>query len=152
AVGAECPTGNLQPSPVQRRQTRLRNGTGDKMKVISKCATTRRTLNALVVALLLCLAGALASAQTYTVIHSFTGTDGAGPHGAMIQRLDGNFYGAANSGGSSGFGTIFRVTPGGTLSVLHNFHGNDGANPTTSLALATDGSIYGTTSAGGTSH
>jgi uncharacterized repeat protein (TIGR03803 family) len=41
--------------------------------------------------------------------------------GGLTAGHDGNFYGNATQGGSSGDGTDFKVTPKGTLTVLHNF-------------------------------
>jgi hypothetical protein len=62
---------------------------------------------------LLCIATALASsAQTFTTLLSFDGTNGAFP-GALMQGSDGNFYGTA--------GTIFEITPSGTLTTLQSF-------------------------------
>ncbi len=92
---------------------------------------------------------------TVTVLHAFAGgtTDGAEPQAALIQATDGNFYGTTSSGGPSDNGTVFQMTPGGTVTVLHAFAGGttDGANPTAALIQATDGNFYGTTSSGGTS-
>jgi uncharacterized repeat protein (TIGR03803 family) len=94
-------------------------------------------------------------AGTVTVLHAFVGgkTDGAKPQAALIQATDGNFYGTTSSGGPSDNGTVFQMTPGGTVTVLHAFAGGttDGANPTAALIQATDGNFYGTTSSGGTS-
>src|SRR5208337_2813199 len=63
---------------------------------------------------------------------------------------DGNFYGTAQYGGvNGGFGTIFKITPTGTITALHSFASSDGAQPVTGLTQDTDGSFYGTTYAGG---
>jgi uncharacterized repeat protein (TIGR03803 family) len=76
--------------------------------------------------------------------------DGSTPN-ALIQALDGNFYGTTSGGGNSeGDGTVFKLSPGGLFSVLHRFSGTDGATPITALLQATDGNLYGTTSHGGT--
>lgn len=102
------------------------------------------------------LAGALVPAEpasapgrgAYTVLHSFSGgTDGSSPAAALIQAADGNFYGTTASGGASDFGTVFRMTPAGTVLVLHAFVGGtaDGSNPQAALVQATDGNFYGTT-------
>ena len=58
-----------------------------------------------------------------TVLHNFIGgtTDGANPYAALIQATDGNFYGTTTEGGASGFGTVFKMTPSGTVTVLHAF-------------------------------
>ena len=70
----------------------------------------------------------------------------------LIQATDGNFYGTTSGDGVSDYGTVFRMTPAGTVTVLHQFtSGFDGANPRASLVQAADGSFYGTTFSGGIS-
>jgi uncharacterized repeat protein (TIGR03803 family) len=100
-----------------------------------------------------------APAQRFRTLANFDGTNGADPAStALIQGLDGNFYGTAIYGGGrscddgygSGCGTVFRVTRRGALTALHSFSIPDGAYPS-ALALATSGSFYGTASEGGTS-
>jgi uncharacterized repeat protein (TIGR03803 family) len=89
-------------------------------------------------------------AGTLTVLHTFTGTDGALPLTALIQATDGNFYGTTYQSGSFNGGTVFKMTPAGTVTVLHQFAGGaDGANPWAALIEATDGNFYGTTVFGG---
>src|SRR5208283_2407488 len=91
---------------------------------------------------------------TLTTLHSFDFADGAHPN-AVMQATDGNFYGTAWTGGtssacgSSGCGTVFEITPSGTLTTLHSFDGTDGAYPYDGLVQATDGNLYGTTVNGG---
>jgi uncharacterized repeat protein (TIGR03803 family) len=76
-------------------------------------------------------------------------TDGEAPgFGLLIQATDGNFYGTARLGGANGDGTVFKITPGGTLTTLHNFDGTDGFYPE-ALVQATNGTFYGTTNEGG---
>ena len=90
-----------------------------------------------------------------TLLHSFTGPDGIRPLGGLVQATDGNFYGTTTGGGAHNdcsnqdCGTIFRITPSGTLTTLYNFAGPDGAEPHASLLQATDGNLYGTTDSGG---
>ena len=90
---------------------------------------------------------------TLTVLHSFGGADGETPLGALVQGTDGNFYGTTSfGGGSAGFvGTVFKITPSGTLTTLHSFGSGDGAAPSAGLIQATDGNFYGTASGNGTS-
>jgi uncharacterized repeat protein (TIGR03803 family) len=82
-------------------------------------------------------------------------TDGAKPGGALVQAADGSFYGTTEGGGMGGHGTIFKITPGGTLTTLYRFcpenDCTDGARPTAGLILGADGDWYGTTSEGGIS-
>jgi len=77
---------------------------------------------------------------TLTTLHRFDLTDGANPGAGLIQASDGNFYGTTYSGGASNgecasgtCGTVFKITPAGTLTTLHNFDYTDGANPESRL-------------------
>jgi uncharacterized repeat protein (TIGR03803 family) len=74
--------------------------------------------------------------------------DGAYPTSPLVQATDGNFYGTTAEGGN-GPGTVFKITPQGTLTTLHSFDDTDGASPQSGLVQATDGNLYGATSAGG---
>ena len=89
----------------------------------------------------------------FTTLHSFDTytfpvTDGSEPAAGLIQATDGNFYGTTGTGGANNFGTIFKITPSGTLTTLHSFNGTDGAVPG-GLVEGTDGNLYGTTAGGG---
>ncbi len=108
----------------------------------------------LLAACLLCVATAIgASAQTFTTLASFGGRNGSRPYGELVQGTDGNFYGTTLDGANltcgGGCGTVFRVTPTGTLNSLHRFDMTDGAYPYAGLVLGTDGDFYGTTAEGG---
>jgi uncharacterized repeat protein (TIGR03803 family) len=46
-------------------------------------------------------------------------------------------------------GTVYVITPGGTLTVLHSFDGTDGSSTTAGLVQHTNGTFYGATYAGG---
>jgi uncharacterized repeat protein (TIGR03803 family) len=87
----------------------------------------------------------------YKVIYQFDGSAGgpAQPAAPLIQTADGNFVGTTYQGGTGGTGTIFRVTPSGSLTVLHNLGATDGGLPTSGVTLASDGNYYGTTTSGG---
>jgi uncharacterized repeat protein (TIGR03803 family) len=88
---------------------------------------------------------------TLTTLHSFGGgTDGLLSNAGLIQATDGNFYGTTNGGGTNRLGTVYRITPSGTLTTLHSFDGTDGSNSDGVLVQATDGNFYGTTIFGGT--
>jgi uncharacterized repeat protein (TIGR03803 family) len=88
-----------------------------------------------------------------TTLYSFCAQsgcpDGKNPNAGLIQASDGDFYGTASQGGSSNDGTVFRITPEGTLTTLHSFVGTDGANPNAALIEVSNGTFYGTTSNGG---
>jgi uncharacterized repeat protein (TIGR03803 family) len=94
-------------------------------------------------------------AGTVTVLHSFAGTgDGVQPVGGVVQATDGNLYGTTSMAtGTSGCGTIFRISPSGTnFATLFTFpsDGSEGCNPQVTLVQHTNGILYGDTSAGGT--
>lgn len=96
------------------------------------------------------------SAQTYTVLHSFTNNpDGRFPEAGLL--LNGNtLYGTTANGGTWSNGTMFAVNTGGSnYLVLYDFsplgplHTNaDGANPQSTLILLSD-TLYGTARNGG---
>jgi uncharacterized repeat protein (TIGR03803 family) len=96
----------------------------------------------------------LARSQNYTDLHDFN--PGAGdPHNfyesKLAQGRDGNFYAESNGGGISGNGTVFKITPSGTLAIIHSFNGADGSNAIGGMTLGTDGNLYGNTWSGGSS-
>jgi uncharacterized repeat protein (TIGR03803 family) len=96
-----------------------------------------------------------------TTLYSFCSqtdcSDGYYPSGGVTQATDGNFYGVTSAGGSpscvvnggAGCGTIFQLTPAGTLTTLHSFDQSDGIVPLGGLLQATNGTLYGTTDQGG---
>jgi uncharacterized repeat protein (TIGR03803 family) len=91
-----------------------------------------------------------------TVRLSFDGTDGASLYpgiAGLIQGTDGNFYGTTYAGGAHNYGTVFKITPSGTLTTLYNFCSttgcSDGANPQGGLVQDSNGSFYGVTYVGG---
>lgn len=112
---------------------------------------------ALLAAFLL-LATAIATAQTETVLYSFTGlSDGKTPFGGVILDSEGNLYGTTYEGGDECYlllyscGVVFKVTPSGTETVLHPFVGSgkpglhDGDWPYAGLVMDKRGNFYGTT-------
>ena len=85
--------------------------------------------------------------------------DGFWPRAALIQGTDGNFYGTTSQGGTiyncdgyGGCGTIFSITPSGTLTMLYIFCSQnsckDGAVPQAGLVQNTNGMFYGTAGSG----
>jgi uncharacterized repeat protein (TIGR03803 family) len=79
-----------------------------------------------------------------TTLHSFDGTDGAAPHGWLIQGTDSYLYGTTSGVGDSD-GTVFRITSSGALTTLHSFVYAEEGNPYGGLVQGTDGKFYGTT-------
>ncbi len=97
---------------------------------------------------------------TETVLHSFTGPDGALPMSGLVFDAKGNLYGTASVGGAStacegvttGCGTVFRLAPsagGWRETTLHSFYltNEDGAFP--EGVAYHEGKLYGTTLSGG---
>jgi uncharacterized repeat protein (TIGR03803 family) len=94
----------------------------------------------------------LTPAGILTNLRDFNGANGGGPNfGGLIQASDGNIYGTTEGGGSAGYGTIFKLTPDGSLTTLINFNKMNGANPA-GIMQSSDGNFYGTTKAGGPSN
>jgi uncharacterized repeat protein (TIGR03803 family) len=89
---------------------------------------------------------------TETVLHSFSGSDGAYPVDSLVLDDAGNLYGTTVFGGKFSGGTVFQLAPSGdswTESVLYEFTGrNDGIDPEAALILDQKGALYGTTIAG----
>jgi uncharacterized repeat protein (TIGR03803 family) len=102
-----------------------------------------------------------AEAQTFTLLHTFTGApDGAVPVAGLVQDPAGNLYGTTQQGGITGgvcansglngCGTVFKVDPSGNETVLYRFTGGtDGQFPSAGLVLDSAGNFYGTTQYGG---
>jgi uncharacterized repeat protein (TIGR03803 family) len=96
---------------------------------------------------------------TLTTLYSFCPqsgcTDGALPYAGLLQAPNGDFYGTTAYGGASacsfalGCGTVFKVSPSGTLTTLYRFCARsgcaDGYYPNAGLVQATNGDLYGTT-------
>lgn len=119
--------------------------------LFDRCTRLRRCLAALSIA----VSVLRSDGQTFQELYSFTaGPDGLSPEGALIQASDGNFYGTTKYGPGpvtedwSGYGTVFKMTPEGTLTTLIAFNGTNGAFPYGALLQASDGNLYGTTLSG----
>jgi uncharacterized repeat protein (TIGR03803 family) len=93
---------------------------------------------------------------TLTTLYSFCptglcGSEGLVPNGGLVQGADGNFYGTTYSGGTDGQGTVFKITPEGSLTTIHSFcmRCADGSTTSAGLVQGNDGDFYGTTWFGG---
>jgi uncharacterized repeat protein (TIGR03803 family) len=98
----------------------------------------------------------------FTVLHTFTGTDGIQPEGGVVLDGKGNLYGTASTGGEltcdypgfgqpfeKGCGTIYKLDSSGKFTLLHTFSGpGDGADPL-GVILGSDGNLYGIAGSGG---
>jgi uncharacterized repeat protein (TIGR03803 family) len=99
-------------------------------------------------------------AYTFSVLHTFNGTNGANPEGALIMDAEGNLYsttydggnvGCFNTGGFAGCGTVFKLDKTGEQTMLYKFPGSvaHGNNPKVGLVADKAGNLYGTTLDGG---
>ncbi|MGA2133164.1 MAG: choice-of-anchor tandem repeat GloVer-containing protein [Bryobacteraceae bacterium] len=94
-----------------------------------------------------------------TTLYSFCSladcADGAYPLALML-ATDANFYGMTGSGGTDNMGTIFQITPSGSLTTEHRFDGTDGSvgedQPGPYLIQDTSGTFYGVTALGGANY
>jgi len=102
-----------------------------------------------------------------TTLYSFCSeancADGLYPESALVQGVDGDFYGATTFGGANpcassgggGCGTLFKITTSGVQTTIHSFcsqsNCSDGDFPG-QLILGADGNFYGTTSYGGSNN
>jgi uncharacterized repeat protein (TIGR03803 family) len=97
-----------------------------------------------------------AAPPTLQTIYNFTGNaDGAYPEAGVVLGSGGSLFGTT-SGGGSGWGLVFELTPGKsggwTEKTLYTFTGGaDGAIPTSDLVIGANNVLYGTTSYGGSS-
>jgi len=131
--------------------TRARQQTGQILG-LSQRATTAALVSAILLVLMV-FATQSAQAQTFNVLHNFTGEqDGQFPFAGLTMDQAGNLYGTAAKGGA-GYGTVFKLKRSGSsflFNPLYSFgEGNDGAGPTAPVIFGKDGTLYGTTIAGG---
>src|SRR5271167_1701696 len=118
---------------------------------------------ALAIAIVFALATVLtqsAQAQTFTVLHTFSGEAGGDePQAGVTMDAAGNLYGTTYFGGifdcPDGCGIVFKLGKKGSgwiLTPLYSFPGfSDGAFPYGRVAIAQDGTLYGTTNEAGNS-
>lgn len=111
---------------------------------------------AALVSFLICATAA--QAGDLRVLHSFgVGYERGGSdlYAGLVFDPSGNLYGAAESGGAHGYGTVYKLSPGPkgawVITVLWNFKGGpgDGATPHATLVRDSSGNLYGTTAGGG---
>lgn len=90
-------------------------------------------------------------AQTLSVLTDFVSPQEGGNN--LVQAQDGNLYGTTIYGGAADSGTVYRLSPSGTMTTIYSFCAlascADGAEPFFGLTLGADGNLYGTTNEGG---
>lgn len=87
-----------------------------------------------------------AHAQTFKVLHTFKGNDGAGPDGTLTLDSAGNLYGTTYFGGKYTDGVVFKLDTSGNETVLVNGGppgGSYGAYPEYGVILDKAGNILG---------
>ena len=104
------------------------------------------------------LPAAFVQAQTFNVLHSFTGqSDGANPVAEVTIDPAGNLYGTTSAGGGAGFGNVYRLIHASSswnFNLVYTFQGftqwsQDGGSPYARVTIGPDGALYGTTRIGG---
>jgi uncharacterized repeat protein (TIGR03803 family) len=101
-------------------------------------------------------AAAIAPAQAQTayketLLHTFASSPkGANPYAGLLRDSAGNLYGTVETGGTAGWGAVFKVDAAGNQTLLYNFTGgSDGGNPYAGVIADSSGNLYGTASTGG---
>ena len=97
------------------------------------------------------------TAGVITTLTNFNDTSdapkGFNPTGGLVRAADGNFYGVTYGGGALRRGTVFRMTPAGTITTLVEFTNTvgpqRGAYPRSGLIIGGNGRLFGTTDTGG---
>src|SRR6266446_1753782 len=155
--------------PLKRLVRRSTSQHRAKAPVLMRGGTMRYEICGLLglIAVLNLLPAGRVTAQTFTILHSFTASntnsvgvntngDGANPYTGLIANSSRTtLYGTARGGGNSGNGTVFAVNTDGTgFTNLHSFSAlgsqtnSDGAYPSASLILSGN-ALYGTAANGG---
>ncbi|MFZ0804178.1 MAG: choice-of-anchor tandem repeat GloVer-containing protein [Terriglobales bacterium] len=118
---------------------------------------TYMLVSTLLAGVLFAIATPLASAQVYTVLHTFTGSPDGVYSSPLIRDAEGNLYGTAQAGGNDnnncefGCGMVYKIDPAGNQTVLYDFAGGpNGGYPIAALARDASGNLYGTTEGLGT--
>ncbi len=119
------------------------------------------TLALAIVFVLAVMASQAAQAQTFNVLHTFTGGNDGGNPSAGVTIHAGILHGTTFAGGllscngGHGCGTVYQmkhIGSGWTFNSLYTFTGgSDGAIPTAPAVFGPDGALYSTTEFGGSS-
>ncbi len=90
----------------------------------------------------------------FSIIHRFpvSATDGTYPLAGLIELNDGFLYGTTRFGGTNDTGTVFKISPNGSVfNIIHSFPiscSSGGCHPEAGLIQASDGNLYSTTPSG----
>jgi uncharacterized repeat protein (TIGR03803 family) len=92
----------------------------------------------------------MTTAGKYTLLSSFCAEKapcaltGANPTGGVTLGFDGNFWGTTLNGGKDAAGTVFKITPSGTLTKVYDFtNAKDDSAPIYPPLQGQDGNLYG---------
>jgi uncharacterized repeat protein (TIGR03803 family) len=163
-----CPHGIPGSSEVKsagqnrKRQRSIQYG-GNVIKHGRRSLASDASTLMLALSLAVVLLGTPVAAQTFSVIHYFTGgADGGFSTASLTMDRDGRLYGTTAGGGRyageycpSGCGVVFRLVQapaGWVVQPLYTFPGEDpaqGLSPYAPITFGPDGNIYGTTTYGG---
>jgi uncharacterized repeat protein (TIGR03803 family) len=95
----------------------------------------------------------MSPAGTLTAVHLFcvpgTCPDGHDSYAGVTQARSGLLYGVTNSGGAGPYGTLYKMTPTGTMTTLDDLGSTYGGVAYAAPVQASDGNLYGTTFAYG---
>jgi uncharacterized repeat protein (TIGR03803 family) len=93
----------------------------------------------------------ISTGGAYTPLYNFCaeGGDclltGGYPLGGATLGLDGNLWGTTQNGGKDAYGTVFKMTPAGTLTSLYQFDGTEAGTPIYPVLQGQNGDMYGVT-------
>jgi hypothetical protein len=108
-------------------------------------------ISATLIAIVLFPRTANAQGQAYRVLYKFghSFSDGWFPVGVPAVAKNGDLYGVTNAGGTTIYGTVFKLTAPQTRggewkkTVLYDFPGGKGGEHPVLLVLGPDGNLYG---------
>jgi len=96
----------------------------------------------------------ITTSGSLTTLYSFTGgNDGAHPYAPLVGGTDGFLYGATETDGSNGVGTVFQISTSGSLNTLFAFTpASSGGNPYAGLVQGNGNILYGATTTDGSNN
>lgn len=90
------------------------------------------------------------SSNTFSLLTTFTHTNGREPRGNLLKASNGSVYGTTFYGGSSSGGTLFEYNPStSTFTKRVDFTGTNGSYPYSGLIQSSTGKLWGVTTSGG---